>query len=213
MSATENIASWEAVYQDVQPQRLYPSEDVVRFLVGTRQTGVETLLDIGCGAGRHLSVAADLGFNATGVDCSAAAVATAADDRWSVEVADMTDLPFEDESFDVAIAASVLYYGNLAQVEQAVQEMRRVLRPNGWGFLTTRTTSDWRCGSGSQLEGHTWQLHLPDQIDHGMVLTFLTAAEVVRVFEDFRVLNVELLEYTTMNRLRKSSDWLITVYK
>ena len=210
----ENIAAWDAFYRGTQqPLQTYPSEDVVRFLIGARQAGAETLLDIGCGGGRHLAVAAEVGFRVTGVDGSAAATAAATDDRWTVEVADMTELPFEDESFDAAIAASALYYGNLAQVEQAVREMSRILRPDGWGFITTRTSSDWRCGSGSHLDGHTWRLHLPDELEHGMVLTFLTAAEVWRIFRDFRVSNVELLEYTTASRLRKSSDWLITVFK
>jgi arsenite methyltransferase len=101
--------------------------------------GGETVLDIGCGAGMDLLLAARRvgpGGRAIGIDmteamrerarsCAAAAGLT------NVEVhdADATALPLADDSVDVVISNGVL---NLVpEKEKAFAEIHRVLRPGG----------------------------------------------------------------------------------
>ncbi len=51
-----------------------------------------------------------------------------------VEVkADLLDLPFEDESFDVVLCNHVLEH--IVEDTKAMQELYRVLKPGGWGIL------------------------------------------------------------------------------
>jgi SAM-dependent methyltransferase len=99
----------------------------------------ETVLDIGCGAGTDLLIAARrVGANgrAIGIDSTEAmrdrALASAAVAGLSnVEVkrADASALPFLDASIDVVISNGVL---NLVpEKEKAFAEIRRVLRPSG----------------------------------------------------------------------------------
>lgn len=147
-----------------------------------------------------------------GIDASSTAVA-AASAFGSAGVAEMTKLPHGDSTFDAVISTGVVYYGALADLERAAWEIRRVLKPDGWGFITTKSTRDWRRGSGDQIAEETFVLRIPGEPEDGMTLTFLSAAEVGRVFGVFRDLRVELAEHTTMNRLRVNSDWLVTVWK
>jgi SAM-dependent methyltransferase len=99
----------------------------------------ETVLDIGCGAGTDLLLAASRvgpGGRAIGIDMmevmrkraldSAAAVGLTNVD---VRQADATALPLPDASVDVVISNGVL---NLVpEKEEAFAEIRRVLRPGG----------------------------------------------------------------------------------
>jgi ubiquinone/menaquinone biosynthesis C-methylase UbiE len=89
------------------------------------------LLDVGCGTGHHLRALRARGFEAAGVDGSAAMLDEArrnnpgADFRQS----DVEKLPFEAASFDYALCIEVLRY--LPDPRPCLREMRRVLRPGG----------------------------------------------------------------------------------
>jgi len=99
----------------------------------------ETVLDIGCGAGTDLLLAARkvgpsgraIGVDMTEAMRDRARVSAAAVGLTNVEVhrADATALPLSDVSVDVVISNGVL---NLVpEKEKAFIEIRRVLRPGG----------------------------------------------------------------------------------
>ena len=99
----------------------------------------ETVLDIGCGAGMDLLLAARrvgtsgcaIGIDMTEAMRRRARASAAAAGLTNVEVheADATALPFPDSSIDVVISNGVL---NLVpEKERAFAEIRRVLRPGG----------------------------------------------------------------------------------
>ena len=95
-----------------------------------------TILDVGCGTGQDaLDLAQAVGprGHVVGIDCSEtmleAARAGAAQAQLTVEyvLADATQLPFADASFDGCQASRVL--GHLREPERALAEMVRVARP------------------------------------------------------------------------------------
>jgi len=124
--------------------------------------GDETLLDLGCGRGAVLLTAAKLlpRGRAIGVDVwredqtgnspqqtlTNAGLENVAD-RVEVFTADITDLPFDDDSVDVIVSSLVIH--NIPGApgrEQAVREAARVLRPGGRlaiaDLLATRRHAD-----------------------------------------------------------------------
>lgn len=94
------------------------------------------VLDIGCGAGRHLAALVEMGFEAIGIDLSEPLLAEAAQrpelaDR--LIRADMRDLPFTNE-FDLGLSLfnSFGYFADDAENRAALRSMVRTLRPGGW---------------------------------------------------------------------------------
>lgn len=111
--------------------------DLLRQETG-REPGTR-VLDLGCGAGRHLVELEDIGYRATGLDLSmrmleaAAAVAGAG----GLVRADMRLLPFVSGSFDVVTSyfTSFGYFDREHEDLQVLREVRRVLVPGGTFLL------------------------------------------------------------------------------
>jgi len=96
------------------------------------QTGVGQdmrYLDIACGSGLALRLAAERGAVVSGLDASKrlAAIASARTPEADVRVGDMFQLPFETDSFDVATS----FRGIWGNCLDALREACRVVRPGG----------------------------------------------------------------------------------
>jgi len=96
------------------------------------QTGVTQgtrYLDIACGTGLAVQLAAERGARVTGLDASQRLIALAAarTPHADLRVGDMFALPFEDASFDVATSFRGIWGNCLG----ALREARRVVRPGG----------------------------------------------------------------------------------
>lgn len=99
----------------------------------------DRLLDVACGAGLAIELAALRGAAVAGIDASPRLVAVARDRSpdADIRVGDMHNLPWDDASFDVVTS----FRGVWGTTSGAVKEIRRVLRPGGrvgltvWGHL------------------------------------------------------------------------------
>lgn len=88
------------------------------------------LLEVGCGTGLILARTAQFARSAKGVDLSPGMLERAKGRGLSVLEASATDLPFPDESFDVAYSLKVL--AHVRDIERALSEMTRVVRRGGF---------------------------------------------------------------------------------
>jgi ubiquinone/menaquinone biosynthesis C-methylase UbiE len=87
------------------------------------------VLEVGCGTGLVLERVARVARRAEGVDLSPGMLEHARARGLSVREGDATALPFDDARFDVAYAFKVL--AHVPDIERAVTEMFRVVRPGG----------------------------------------------------------------------------------
>lgn len=94
-------------------------------------------LELGVGTGRIALPFIQAGYDFTGVDISQAMMERLAQKltpdktyRHQLQQADITQLPFSDNSFDIAYAVHVLHL--VEGWQKAVQEAKRVLKPGGW---------------------------------------------------------------------------------
>lgn len=94
------------------------------------------VLDVACGAGRHLTALRRRGAEACGIDLSADLLRKATGAS-PVARADMRALPFRSGRFDGALNmfTSFGYFSREEEDARVIAEVARVLRPGGWFLL------------------------------------------------------------------------------
>jgi len=100
------------------------------------------LLDVGCGTGAILEAAKMRGWHASGVDVSERIVQHCREKGCDSHVVVGHELPFEDGSFDVVTAWSVIEH--VADVRASLAEWRRLLRPGGVLVVDTSDALCWK---------------------------------------------------------------------
>ncbi len=93
--------------------------------------GAASVLDIGCGDGQVSRLAASLGATVTGIDPTWNCVSVAAERGGGAAYAraGAAALPFADATFDTAVAC--LVFEHIDDVDAAIAEVARVVRPGG----------------------------------------------------------------------------------
>ncbi len=130
---------WSSVEQD---RWIHPSEDSIYLAKKWKEEGVHSILDLGCGRGRHALYFTQKGFKVTAVDLSAEAIEYNKKFQKEQGVdylckrADMMELPFANDAFDRVFSYHVISHQDTAGVQHVLQEIARVLKPGGKVFLT-----------------------------------------------------------------------------
>ncbi len=128
MSRYDGLADEYAEFLDAHAPYYELAEALLCRLLGP---GSGRCVDLGCGTGRFLRVAADLGWEVTGVDVSADQLRIAARTAAGAQLvhADAAAVPLEDASFDVGF--STFTHTDVDDFAGLVAEARRLLRPGG----------------------------------------------------------------------------------
>jgi SAM-dependent methyltransferase len=219
---SDAAAHWDQLHENPRFRPLYPNENVVRFLIASgKPSGRATprFLDIGTGAGRHLKLAAELGYEVYGIDLSLVGLQCAGQRLSSFDIhhhlaqASMGALPFTNSSFDAVLSYGVFCYGTAHETKKSIEEAHRVLADGGKLFVVLRTTQDYRFGKGEQLERNTFQLKIEETNEYNTVQHFLMENDIPICFAAFSRTSYEKTETTFANHSRLNSDWLITAEK
>lgn len=90
-----------------------------------------SVLDVGCGAGLSLQVAAEKGAKGSGVDAATGLVAIARERsrEADIRVGEIEELPFPDRAFDIVSGFNSFQYA--ANPVKALSEAKRVAKPGG----------------------------------------------------------------------------------
>jgi len=125
-----------------------PAEDVYFLLHRWRKTSRLTVLDLGCGLGRHSLLFAADRFRVTAMDSSESGLRrlqnSARERQLTIDAvrADVTRLPFEEKSFDAVLAYHSIYHVDSEGMTAAMAELHRIIKPNGEVFLTLNSKSN-----------------------------------------------------------------------
>ena len=121
----DNLRARKAAY--VNAEGPDPREWAFEAIAAAQPTRV---LEVGGGEGELAErVLHELGAEVVAIDQSEAMVEIQRGKGIDARVGDVQALPFDDEEFDLAVAAWMLYH--VADLDRAVSELARVLRPHG----------------------------------------------------------------------------------
>jgi demethylmenaquinone methyltransferase/2-methoxy-6-polyprenyl-1,4-benzoquinol methylase len=132
-SLTKRVWSNFAPFYDIAVTLISGVRDKVVSFTNARNCA--KILDVATGTGKQAFAFGKRGYDVIGIDISEAMlkVANKKDKYGNVrfEVADATNLPFEDGSFDVSCVSFALHDMPLTIMEKTLKEMVRVIKPKG----------------------------------------------------------------------------------
>lgn len=148
-------------------ERYLPSEDgkirlehYHRYAIATTLVKNKKVLDIASGEGYGSFFISQFAESVEGVDISHEAVTYAQQkyqsDNLSFSQGSATDLAFPDHSFDVVISFETVEH--LAEQEQMMSELRRVLKPEGCLIISSPNRPIYSEESGEHNEFHVKEL-------------------------------------------------------
>jgi ubiquinone/menaquinone biosynthesis C-methylase UbiE len=125
----EGYARWSTTYDAPGNPLVAAEQSPVWELIDQSPPG--RALDAACGTGRHARHLVQSGWTVTGTDQSEAMLARAAERVPGAEfvLADLSELPFEDASFDLAVCSLALEH--FPKLEPPIRELARVVRAGG----------------------------------------------------------------------------------
>lgn len=136
LSQREIHSQWQSDYLNPEMDRFYDQAfaDIVKVMNAGPN---DNILDAGCGYCYHTVRLARSGASITAIDFSEAALTigkqTIANEgigsQVSLKQADLTALPFADDSFEFIVSWGVLMH--VPELESALTELARVLKPGG----------------------------------------------------------------------------------
>ena len=161
----------------------YSSSLAVVFADAAGVTSGQTALDVGCGPGALTGVLVDrLGAGSVSAfDPSAPFVADCATRNPGVDVRPgrAEEIPFDDGSFDVALAQLVLHF--VTDPARAAGELRRVVRPGG-----TVAACVWDFAQEMEMLRRFWDAALavdPDAPDEARTMRFGRQGEIAELLD------------------------------
>ena len=116
-------------------------------------------LEVGCGAGAVSKfIAQKFHLDVTGIDVDPELIDIANKNSENIpnllyQIADATELPFDDQQFDVIISIGVMHH--IRTWKNALKEIRRVLKPYGYFIYSDLVYHDWFAKVGKMF-GHIY---------------------------------------------------------
>jgi len=208
---------WERYYSTLRrlPERLKkPAEFVVEELSTLKRLKTRTVLDLGCGTGRHCVYLAKKGFDVIGIDVSKSALKMG--NKWVREErlpnvafvqGTMTSIPLGNSHVDAVIGVSVVHHAVKKDIKKTITEVHRILKKNGRFLTNLASVRDPRYGEGQRVENNTFRiLEAFEEKRFEELHHFFTRREASKLLACFAQARIELLK-------DRPNYWKITAVK
>lgn len=166
---------------------------------------VSTILDLGCGTGRHSMFLAKKGFKVFGFDQSEKAIKRARELAENEKlmanfrVWNMIDFPYQyDKSFfSAVISTKVIHHATKENINKVASEISRITKDGGYLFLEVPTFEKLK---RLESEGQRYEdlgngtVILLDGEEKGVPHHYFSGEELLSTFSEFKVLDLHTRE-------------------
>jgi cyclopropane fatty-acyl-phospholipid synthase-like methyltransferase len=193
---TSGRTSWDRIFAERGKVFEEPHEDMPAILRQMKKHKASTILDLGCGSGRHVIYFAQHGFSVYGLDNSPHGLDIT--NRWlqnegltaDLRLHDMTaGLPYPDAFFHAVISVQVIHHARIATIRAIIKEIERVLKPGGFLFVTVPAHRDQSLDYAEIEPGTYAPLN---GFEKGLAHHFFSPAELRAVFDAFEISDIQL---------------------
>jgi len=208
------MTEWNQILHEKWYSKEEPDENVINFTKLLKKKRLR-ILDLGCGAGRHVIYMAKQRFETHGIDISETGLRLTKNRleqqmlKGHLIKCDMKMLPYTNSCFDAIICLHTIYHQKPKEITKTISEIHRILRKNGLllvNFLSKRTYS---YGKGQKIGKDTFIEQ--EGVEKGVLHYFADKEEIEHLFAAFKTVNLELYEMKVEGKLR--SRWIVTAAK
>ena len=192
------MLGWNRILQKREYSLEIPEEIVADFASILEEKKAERVLDVGCGAGRHVIYLVERGFEPLGIDISKTGLNLTKERlrnrELEAEIAKcgMKYLPFIDSCFDAVICVQTIYHQKLKDIEATFSEVQGVLKKHGLFLTNFHSTKSSKYGKGVEVEENTFMQETG--VERGVIHHFVDENEINELFRDFRIVSLEMKE-------------------
>ena len=166
-----------------------------------------SVLDIGTGKGRHAFFFAQNGFKASAIDLSESSITYVKEqikekglDNIDARVEDMTELSYENQSFDCVICFHTIYHTSYDGVVKALREINRVLKDKGEAFISFNTKDNPHYVKEKTVDGYT--MIATEGHEAGIPHCYVDENDLFELLQDFEILSMN----KEINYVRKGKE-------
>ncbi len=191
---------WKIVKDKQEQTWLEPSVESYYLINRWQKQRKKDFLDLGCGLGRHTIQFAKAGFNTAGFDLSEESIRRTAEYAKAeklditLKVGDMLELPYPDASFDCILCRNVISHTDTAGMRQIVEELKRVLRPEGECYLTLGSKETWGFKQDWPVVDENTKIRIEDGPENGIPHFYADYDLIQELFKDFKIELIYQLE-------------------
>jgi len=164
------------------------------------------ILDLGCGAGRHIIYLAEREFESYGADISETGLKLTKkrlkSRKLEAEIVkcDMKLIPYIDSCFDAVICVRSIYHQKLKEIQETISEIHRVLKKKSLLLANFHSKRSSKYGKGIKIEEDTFvQENGPEK---GVLHHFVNENELNELLRNFRIAELEAREKMIGSYLR-----------
>jgi len=178
---------------------------VLALLPELKARAARSVLDLGCGVGRHALALAEAGFAVEafdGSDTGLGVLREAAASRGltlDLKHGNADALPYADGSFDFVLSWNVIYHGTLGDAGARIAEIWRVLKSGGLYQGTMLPTRNSNYGLGRRVAPDTFVIDGVEERGHPHF--YCDAPVLVSLFSGFELLSL------TQAQQKKPGSW------
>ncbi|MBI2110607.1 class I SAM-dependent methyltransferase [Candidatus Woesearchaeota archaeon] len=175
---------WDDISESWHNFRQRPVQEAIFY---SNHWKPDKILDIGCGNCRNLLPFAQQGFQCYGIDFSremlekAHLYAKKHNFKVKLRQAHMEHLPFKENTFDYCISIASFHHIETKQKrKKSLQEMRRVLKRDGYLLLAVWNKLQWRFLFSKKDSFITWHVKRKSYQRYNHLFTYLELKKLVQ---------------------------------